>query len=90
MEILDNQKLFLGDSHSQKPPNKGWPQSTPFKGTIHHFSVVCGKNGEQLKELQTKAFKGKSLRFTPPPPPAEEASKAAQKRVVKALPKGKG
>ena len=73
LEILDNQKLFLGDMHSQKPPNEGWPQSTPFKGTIHHFSVVCGKNGEQLKELQLKAFSGKNPRFTPPL--AEEAPK---------------
>ena len=69
LEILDNQKLFLGDMHS----NEGWPQSTPFKGIIHHFSVVCGKNGEQLKELQLKAFSGKNPRFTPPL--AEEALK---------------
>ena len=73
LEILDNLKLSLGDLHSQKPPNEGWPQSTPFKGTIHHFSVVCGKNGEQLKELQQIAFKGKNPRFTPPL--AEETSK---------------
>jgi hypothetical protein len=73
LEILDGKSVVLGDLHPQEPPNKGWEKNTPFEGIIHHFSVVSGKDGPQVKELEQKAFKGKNPRFIPPP--AEETSK---------------
>ena len=67
LEILDGQRVVLGDLHPQEPSNRGWEKNTPFKGIVHHFSVVSGKDGKHVKELERKAFKGKNPRFTPPP-----------------------
>ena len=81
LEILDGQGVVLGDLHPQEPSNKGWEKTTPFTGIIHHFSVVSGENGEQVRELQLKAFNGRNPRFTPPP--VEEAPKEEPKEEKK-------
>ena len=80
LEINPGQKLILGDKHPQKAANKGWQEFVPYQGSIHHFSIVSGKDGEKVRSLQTAAFEGKTLRFSPPPPPEEEAPAEGQKK----------
>ncbi len=66
LRIAKSVELVIGASHPDEARNKGWVKSTPFKGQIHHFSVVFADDGKWASENEEKVFDGKLIRFFPP------------------------